>query len=253
MVGEGSWCSIENCNRLVITWNEDERLTGLTENCNLIDNILVLLAHCLDQMSQSSCPVSSICTDDFCLSDDASSNPLPSIYSELCDLFVLVARNGLSKASMNSFLRLLSIHSVYRHSLFRRLVSPLSRRCSPVATPARLLGHPAVQVHRLPWRRRSRSFDLHDPLQLHLVPIAGSYDRRLALGGWVRFDGSLSPYEEIMKLTDGAGASYCLFIERNTLHCLHEYQRKQSVMNVPMKLQRRVWYHLLLHVSKYIW
>ena len=72
----------------------------------------------------------------------------------------------------------------------------------------------------------------------------------MALGGWVRFDGSLSPYAEVLKLTDGAVASYCLFIERNTLRCLQEYQRKQSVVNVPIKLQRRVWYHLLLHVSK---
>ena len=236
----------------MITWNEDERLAGLTENCNLIDNLLVLLGCCLDQMSRSSCPLSSISMDDFGLSDDDSSDPLPSIYSELCDLFVLVARSGLSRASMNSFLRLLTTHSVYRHSLFRGLLSSLSRRCPAVAPPARLLGYPALQVHRLPRRRWSRAFDLHDPIQLHLVRLAGSCDRRLALGGWVRFDGSLSPYEEIMKLTDGAGASYCLFIERNTLHCLQEYQRKQSVVKVPMKLQRRVWYHLLLHVSKYL-
>ena len=131
-----SWRSIENCTRLVITWNEDERLAGLTENCNLIDNLLVLLSCCLDQMSQSSCPVSAISTDDFGLSDDDSSDPLPSIYSELCDLFILVARSGLSKASMNSFLHLLVTHSVYRHSLFRRRSSSLSRRRPPVASPA---------------------------------------------------------------------------------------------------------------------
>ena len=152
--GKSSSCSIENCNRLVITWNEDERLAGLTENCNLIDNLLVLLSNCLDQMSRLSYHAPTIATDDFGLSDDASSDPLPSLYSELCDLFVLVARNGLSKASVDSFLHLLVTHAAYR----------LSRRCPPVAPPARLLGHPAIQIHRLPRRGRTWSLDLHSPL-----------------------------------------------------------------------------------------
>jgi len=162
--GKSSSCSIENCNRLVITWNEDERLAGLTENCNLIDNLLVLLSNCLDQMSRLSYHAPTIATDDFGLSDDDSSDPLPSLYSELCDLFVLVARNGLSKASVDSFLHLLVTHAAYRHSLFRRFSSPLSRRCPPVAPPARLLGHPAIQIHRLPRRGRTWSLDLHSPL-----------------------------------------------------------------------------------------
>ena len=111
----------------MITWNEDERLAGLTENCNLIDNLLVLLSNCLDQMSRLSYHAPTIATDDFGLSDDDSSDPLPSLYSELCDLFVLVARNGLSKASVDSFLHLLVTHAAYRHSLFSRFCSPLSR------------------------------------------------------------------------------------------------------------------------------
>ena len=176
MVWWGSCRSIENCNRLVITWNEDERLAGLTENCNLIDNLLVLLSCCLDQMSRSSCPVSSLSTDDFCLSDDDSANPLPSIYSELCDLFVLVARNGLSKTSMNSFLHLLVVHSTYRHALFRASSASLSRRCAAVPPAVRLRGHPAVPIHRLQMWRRPASLDLDDPLQLHLVLLRGGCD-----------------------------------------------------------------------------